>query len=174
MDETRFTLKRLFAIAVGITAAIVILAWSSGATGSKPAAAQFAPTSSTTSSLPATTTTSTLAVAPSATPTTSPAVEAVGCYGDLAAHVGWPAADVAHVTYLIQRESHCDPNAWADRPSTGDDSIGLLQINTIGDLWPAIQEMCGVTDRHQLTDPTTNLTCGLRLFERYGFQPWGG
>ena len=40
--------------------------------------------------------------------------------------------DVATVLRIMHAESGCNPNAVNDNPSTGDYSIGLMQINIIG------------------------------------------
>ena len=134
------------------------------------------------------TTTSLPALAPMASPapdiesditppsTPAPAAVAVsGCFADLAVQVGWPADAIGHLTAIIERESHCDPNASTGyRPSTGDWSLGLLQINTLGELLPAVESICGISAREQLLDPATNLRCGLALYSQRGFQPWGG
>lgn len=96
------------------------------------------------------------------------------CWVDVAYNVGWPKNTLSYLGIIIQRESNCDPTAHADRPSTNDDSWGLLQINTIGNLWPAVQSLCSVSVKEQLTDPVTNLSCGLALYNKMGWRPWGG
>lgn len=98
-----------------------------------------------------------------------------GCWADLAAQVGWPAEAISHLTAIIERESHCDPSSNTGyRPSTGDWSLGLLQINTLGDLLISRQQACGIGAREELLDPATNLRCGLALYNAAGFGPWGG
>ena len=110
--------------------------------------------------------------APPAPPAPAPVA---GCYADLAAQVGWPAEAIPHLTAIIDRESHCDPASDTGyRPSTGDWSLGLLQINTLGYLLEARQEACGIHAREELLDAATNLRCGLALYKVSGFAPWGG
>ena len=95
------------------------------------------------------------------------------CWIDLARSVGWPEATLAHLAYIIHRESQCDPTQLADRPWTRDLSRGLLQINAYGSLDGAVRSLCGI-DPTQLFDPTTNLTCGLAYWHAAGWSPWGG
>lgn len=127
-------------------------------------------TSTTTTTVPVTTTTVAAVV-----PVTTPPAPVAGCFADVAAQVGWPAEAIPHLTQIIERESHCDPSANTGyRPSTGDWSLGLLQINTLGSLLEARQAACGISAREELLDPATNLRCGLALYNVSGFGPWGG
>jgi len=182
MDEARRSLTTRRAIAavamIAIPAACVV------ATATSTAAHQSATTTSTSTTPVAvvkTTTTIVTTTQPSS-PTVSvtsqpspPAPAGEGCYADLAAQVGWPAEAIPHLTQIIERESHCDPSSNTGyRPSTGDWSLGLLQINTLGDLLTARQATCAITSREQLLDPATNLRCGLALYSISGFGPWGG
>jgi len=182
MDEARRSLTTRRAIAavamIAIPAACVV------ATATSTAAHQSATTTSTSTTPVAvvkTTTTIVTTTQPSlptvsVTSQPSPAAPVVeGCYADLAAQVGWPAEAIPHLTQIIERESHCDPSSNTGyRPSTGDWSLGLLQINTLGDLLTARQATCAITSREQLLDPATNLRCGLALYSISGFGPWGG
>jgi len=182
MDEARRSLTTRRAIAavamIAIPAACVV------ATATSTAAHQSATTTSTSTTPVAvvkTTTTIVTTTQPSS-PTvnmtsqpSSPAPIGEGCFADLAAQVGWPAEAIPHLTQIIERESHCDPSSNTGyRPSTGDWSLGLLQINTLGDLLTARQATCAITSREQLLDPATNLRCGLALYSISGFGPWGG
>ncbi len=96
-----------------------------------------------------------------------------GCFMDLAASVGWPPETLATLARIIHRESRCDPSAFADRPSTLDNSRGLLQINAWGTLADNIRSKCGV-EPDALFDPATNLACGLTYWRSMGWRPWGG
>lgn len=107
-------------------------------------------------------------------PVQTPQEVPAGCWDELALQVGWPQEAIAHITHIIQRESGCNPAALADRPSTLDNSYGLLQINTYGSLWAGVQRLCGVSDRTELYDPATNLSCGLTYYDTMGWSPWGG
>lgn len=138
-----------------------------------PAAAQLPPATTTPTTAPAPAPAAWSAEVDQATPAPAPAP--AGCYADLAAQVGWPAEAIPHLTEIIARESGCDPASNTGyRPSTGDWSLGLLQINTLGSLLEARQQACGITAREELLDPATNLRCGLALYKTSGFAPWGG
>ena len=107
--------------------------------------------------------------APDLVPLTPPAD---GCWIDLARQIGWPEHTLGTLAHIIRRESNCDPAAFADRPSTLDNSRGLLQINAYGNLADNIRSKCGV-EPDQLFDPAVNLTCGLTYYQTMGFRPWG-
>jgi hypothetical protein len=124
-------------------------------------------------------TTTTIATpTPTTAPASTPKVETYippvdGCWMDLARQVGWPEETLGHLQHIIQRESRCDPTAYANRPSTMDNSRGLLQINSYGSLDGAVRRLCGI-DPTELFDPTVNLTCGLAYYRNAGWRPWGG
>lgn len=122
-----------------------------------------------------TSTTSTMkpAPAPIPEPVQVPVQVSGDCWTDLARSVGWPEDQLPRLQRTIFRESRCDPSAFADRPSTLDNSRGLLQINAYGSLAQSIRNLCGI-EPDALFDPATNLTCGLRYFEAAGWSPWRG
>jgi hypothetical protein len=95
-----------------------------------------------------------------------------GCWIDLARQIGWPEHTLATLEQIIWRESRCNPAAFADRPSTLDNSRGLLQINAWGTLADNIRRKCGV-EPEDLFDPAVNLACGLTYYRQSGFRPWG-
>jgi hypothetical protein len=168
MDVRSFTTRLIVAFAIVVVVFIAIDHASAGPTPSAPSIRMIPVSSIVTSS---TTSTTAAPVAPIATPAPS----APGCFADLAASVGWPADAIPHLTQLVERESHCDPSSNTGyRPSTGDWSLGLLQINTLGSLWPARAAQCGLSQREDLLNPSTNLACGLVLYKDSGFGPWGG
>lgn len=82
---------------------------------------------------------------------------------------GWSTADMAHVDFLMWRESRCTPTA---RSTTRD--TGLLQINDIHLSWLAAYGI----DQQSLYDPAVNLRAGRLLFDQAqrmfgcGWQPW--
>jgi len=96
-----------------------------------------------------------------------------GCWIDLARSVGWPEETLANLARIIHRESRCNPSAFADRPSTLDNSRGLLQINAWGTLADNIRAKCGM-EPDSLFDPEQNLRCGLVYWQQMGWRPWGG
>jgi len=106
---------------------------------------------------------------PEVVPVTPPAD---GCWIDLARSIGWPEETLGTLARIIRRESNCDPAAFADRPSTLDNSRGLLQINAYGNLADGIRRLCGI-EPDDLFDPQINLTCGLTYYQTMGFRPWG-
>lgn len=123
-----------------------------------------------------TTTTTTAAPAPVKQEAPAPKISPPptdGCWMDLARQVGWPEETLGHLHHIIYRESRCDPSAYANRPSTMDNSRGLLQINSYGSLDGAVRKLCGI-DPTELFDPTVNLTCGLAYYRNAGWRPWGG
>lgn len=95
------------------------------------------------------------------------------CWIGLAREIGWPEDTLGTLQRIIRRESGCDPNAYANRPSTLDNSRGLLQINAYGSLADGIRRLCGI-EPETLFDPTVNLACGLTYYQSMGWRPWGG
>lgn len=95
------------------------------------------------------------------------------CWIGLARQIGWPEHTLGTLQRIIQRESGCNPEAYADRPSTLDNSRGLLQINAYGSLADGIRRICGI-EPETLFDPAVNLTCGLTYWQSMGWRPWGG
>lgn len=180
------TKRMLVTITIGVT---VLAAWTAIIVNEESTSAS--PTSTTSSTVvveapePTTTsTTSTTVQAETQAEVAQPAKQEVpapkvyspptdGCWMDLARRVGWPEETLGHLHYIIQRESRCDPSAYANRPSTMDNSRGLLQINSYGSLDGAVRTLCGI-DPEQLFDPEVNLTCGLAYYRNAGWRPWGG
>jgi hypothetical protein len=71
---------------------------------------------------------------------------------------------------IANRESKCLPNVHNGRGL--DDSYGLLQINTRGNLWGELQWRCNLTSKEQLYDAETNIACAAALRAAYGDRPW--
>lgn len=76
------------------------------------------------------------------------------------------------MAYVAWRESRCSPGAKRLLTRTGDQSFGYFQINTLDNLWPEVQRLCGVTARHTLLDPEANVRCAAEMYRRYGYKPW--
>jgi hypothetical protein len=172
MDVRSFTTRLIVAFIIIIAVFIAIDHASAKPLPAAPSI-RMIPLSSliTTDTVASTTTTPASQTAPIAAPPAS----SPGCFADLAVSVGWPAEAISHLTQLIERESHCDPSSNTGyRPSTGDWSLGLLQINTLSSLWPARAAQCGLSQREDLLNPSTNLACALVLYKDSGFAPWGG
>lgn len=167
-----------------IIATLVLAALAAGCAGATAASAppvdsitvEAEPPSTTTTTAPVVTSTTVAIVAPAqpSPPAVPPAVPLSGdCFTDVARSVGWPEETLAHLEFIMRRESGCDPSAFADRPWTLDLSRGLLQINAYGSLDAGVRRLCGI-DPATLFDPATNLACGLELWHAMGWAPWGG
>lgn len=99
---------------------------------------------------------------------------------DLARTAGWPEEELRKLSYVIYRESRCDPNAFnGDDPIGG--SLGLIQINrywcTSNMYWPdgylQVRDS-GVTTCDDLYDPYVNLRSGYHIWvTEGGWSPWG-
>lgn len=76
------------------------------------------------------------------------------------------------MTLVAWRESRCIASVRNLDRSTGDESWGLFQINTLGRLWGEVRSRCGLRSREQLLDQRTNVACASKLFTAYGFRPW--
>jgi len=178
MDGPRNDIKaviKALAITTGFVLLVSVLMAITGASA-KPNPVKVAKVAVAHEVITTSTTIAPVAVSPDPMPT-QPAAQpaASGCFLDLARSVGWPEDSLAHLGAIIERESHCDPASNTGyRPSTGDWSLGLLQINTLGDLLASREATCGISTREQLLDPTINLACGLALYRASGFGPWGG
>lgn len=172
MDATRSTPIRAVMTAAALGAFIVACSSPNlPPTTEQPTPTTAAPIIATTIS---TSSTNTAPPAPTTTSTTVATAPISGeCWIDLARQVGWPESTLGHLEHIIRRESRCDPSAYANRPSTLDNSRGLLQINSYGSLDGAVRSLCGI-DPTELFDPTTNLTCGLAYYRAAGWSPWGG
>lgn len=97
-----------------------------------------------------------------------------GEWHDLALEVGFTEDDWPTLRRVIGVETGdtCDPDAFNGNGKTRDNSWGLTQINTYGDLWPDRQQLCGLTEPADLLDPRTNLRCAHLLQQRSGWRPW--
>lgn len=90
--------------------------------------------------------------------------------------------DVSYAHEIIACESHYNPRAHNNNPSTGDDSYGLAQINLLHNLFgerltqarklgyegPATRADLGAW----LLDPENNIRFFAYLYERHGWSPW--
>lgn len=76
------------------------------------------------------------------------------------------------MAYVAWRESRCRHDAKRLLTSTGDQSFGYFQINTLDNLWIEVQRVCGINERHVLLVGETNVSCAAKLYRRYGYRPW--
>ena len=181
MDETSNRIRAVIALAAIASMSIVASCAPSTPAQSAPSYIETEAPSTSTTAPPAdlswlnVTTTTAPETRNTGTPAPQPAPDVVpveGCFIDLARQIGWPEHTLATLAHIINRESNCDPAAFADRPSTLDNSRGLLQINAWGTLADGIRAKCGV-EPEDLFDPAVNLTCGLTYYQTMGFRPWG-
>lgn len=89
-----------------------------------------------------------------------------------ALEVGWSPAEVDTLDRIVWRESRCQTSVT--NLEGRDRSYGLLQVNVKGGLWADRSALCGLTRPDDLLDARTNLSCGLELWRRSGWAPWGG
>lgn len=153
-------------------------------TTSAPARVALNPptTTTTTTTMPATTTTTTIT-----TTTTLPQkrqqIRRVAYrhqrWIDLARSIGWPTEQLAHLDYVIERESRGKPDAWnRDDPMGG--SRGLTQVNGFwckrtkyNDHDAGFLAKAGVLDScDDLFDPEVNLRAALTMWT-YGVEEHG-
>jgi hypothetical protein len=92
-----------------------------------------------------------------------------GEWHDLALSVGWQESEWKTLSYVLHRESRCQPSAW-----NGHDA-GLTQINQIHTKW--LNQM-GLNHPDSMFDPALNLTFAYRLYSgreennQCGWTPW--
>jgi len=71
--------------------------------------------------------------------------------------VGFPEEILSEMLAIARAENEpLNPNKITDRPSTGDLSYGIFQINMKGNLGPARRKMIGIKSNKELFDPLTN------------------
>lgn len=124
--------------------------------------------------VPSTTTTTTIVVAPYR----SRSPEWI-CpqWHQTALDAGWPQEQLSKLSYVMYRESRCNPESHnPDDPNGG--SNGLVQINQFwckpSRYWPDgwLQAQGVLTSCDQLYDPTINLTAALVIWYNSGWSPW--
>lgn len=165
-----------YVVAAVVTFSAAIVDWN-GPQQAAPApttAATVAATTTTAVARPTSTTTAAVTTTVAATTTTVPVPGDWQCPDvvNMAARLGWPDVELVTLDRVVWRESRCQSDAV--NTEGRDRSYGLMQINTKGGLWPDRRDLCGLTVPTDLWDPATNLTCGLHLFRRSGWGPWGG
>lgn len=104
-----------------------------------------------------------------AAPTTVRSGQRCPQFEDTARAVGWPEDAIDRLSYIMWRESRCEPTAHNPRPP--DDSYCLIQLNM-----RAHKSWVGPIvdwDFNRLFDPTVCLTVGLELWHKAGgWGPW--
>lgn len=71
---------------------------------------------------------------------------------------------------VAHRESRCNPSAYNGRGR--DNSYGIFQLNTYGNLWGELSRRCNLTTKEQLFEAETNVRCASVLYSVYGKSPW--
>jgi hypothetical protein len=101
----------------------------------------------------------------SARPTSCPQFE------KLARTVGWPQAEIGRLSYVMARESSCNPKAYnAADPYGG--SYGLAQNNGSNKGF-FMRKKIVRKSMTELFNPTRNLTAALALWRECGWACWG-
>lgn len=100
-----------------------------------------------------------------------------GEWHDLAIAVGWPESEWPTLSYVLHRESRCDPSAH-NKSDPGSGSRGLMQVNSYWCRPSKFSQNGWLQDRNvlstcdQLFDAKTNLHSGLLIW-LYGEQKHG-
>jgi hypothetical protein len=92
----------------------------------------------------------------------------------LALDAGFNRKQAITMAAIIMAESGGKPREHNNNPQTGDDSLGLAQINMLGSLLKPRLRQFGISDKWALLDPTTNLRAAWQVFNEVGgnFSPW--
>lgn len=81
----------------------------------------------------------------------------------------------AAFTSIAGRESGFDPSAHNGDASTGDDSVGLFQINLLNGGWTSFLQQHGMQNpRAALATPQGAAQAALWIYQSSGMNPWGG
>lgn len=94
---------------------------------------------------------------------------------DVASQAGFTGEELVTFVALAGRESHFNPSSYNGNLSTGDNSYGMWQINTLGGMWEKMAPALGLTSKEQLFDPLTNAKAGKYLYDqsKTPFFAWG-
>lgn len=109
-------------------------------------------------------------IATSTTTPPPPVASGKSCpqWEDTARQVGWPEEAIPRLSYIMWRESRCDPTAHNPRPP--DDSYCLIQLNMRAHRSWVGPQVDG--DFTRLYEPSTCLSLGLQLWNTAGWRPW--
>jgi hypothetical protein len=94
------------------------------------------------------------------------------------AGVGFHGSELIKMLAISKRESGWVPTAHNPDASTGDNSWGLFQLNTLGNLWNFYKQR-GIGRPEDLMDANTNVRMAKQLFDVFakdkhnGFYAWG-
>lgn len=88
-------------------------------------------------------------------------------------HAGVPRGDAVMLTAIAGVESGYSTLAWNQDANTGDDSVGLFQINYLGSLYAARVQLTGLTpEQLHAADVQTQADAAAKLYGQSGLQPW--
>ena len=106
-------------------------------------------------------------------PATATAARPVSCptYENLARAVGWPRTEIKRLSYVMARESNCNPDAYNGADPYGG-SYSLTQLNGSNKGF-FIREKLVHKSMTELFNPKKNLTAALALWKECGWACWG-
>lgn len=88
---------------------------------------------------------------------------------------GIPPVAAAALVAIAGRESGYRSDAYNGNRGTGDDSLGLFQINLLDGGWTSTLQKNGMSDpRNQLLTPEGSVMGAAILYNTSGLTPWGG
>ena len=91
-------------------------------------------------------------------------------------NAGFSGEALVKMVAISKRESSWNPGSYNPDTSTGDNSLGLFQINVLGNLakarLPLIQKAGGSTI-NDLYNPEISAKVAYEMWSASGFQPWG-
>ena len=115
----------------------------------------------------------TVLITASLMPARAAAARPISCptYEKTALAVGWPRKEIKRLSYVMARESSCNPKAYnAADPYGG--SYSLTQLNGSNKSF-FIEKKIVHKSMTELLNPKTNLTAALALFKECGWACWG-
>ena len=88
-------------------------------------------------------------------------------------HAGVPVSPAIMLTAIAGVESGYNTKAWNQDVNTGDDSVGLFQINYLGSLMAPRIALTGLTpEQMHDADAQTQCNAAAALWKQSGLQPW--
>lgn len=88
-------------------------------------------------------------------------------------HAGVPRGDAVMLTAIAGVESGYNTGAWNQNASTGDNSVGLFQINYLGSLYAARVALTGMTpEQLHVAGVQAQADAAAKLYGQSGLQPW--
>jgi hypothetical protein len=89
-------------------------------------------------------------------------------------HAGVPTSPAIMLTAIAGVESGYNTLAWNQDVNTGDDSVGLFQINYLGSLYGPRVALTGLTpEQLHVGNVQVQADAAAKLWQQSGLQPWG-